>query len=115
MSAPISAIALGELTYLLSREVSDAARDCERVQQTIGSLCQGQRLDDSAVIAMQDLDRITQVLHDVAAVLTSMNPYIEGDHLPSENLSEAIRMDSLLARITNSPAPDHGKGDLSLL
>lgn len=114
MSAPLSSIALGELTFLLAREVGDAARDCERIQQAVGALLDDRKLDDETLMAVQDLDRITQVLHDVAAVLTTMNPYVEGDGLPPENLLEAVRMDSLLSRITNGPAPDHAKGDLSL-
>lgn len=101
MTGELSTIALGELTFLLSREVSDVAQDCERLQSALSPIFERAGLDNNAIIAMQDLDRMTQVLRDVAAVLATMNPYISGG-VSTAQMEDTIRLQSLLDRLTPS-------------
>lgn len=90
---------------LLLRRTSDACSELATaavwLQDQFGSLHEAGRIQPcrETTMAMQELDRISQVLHGLASLSNELAVHTNGKFAPSKAIARAIRLDSLRSRV----------------
>ncbi len=87
-------------------EVEDLARSCTRIESALGKAIRGSRpASENLVIELQDLDRVRQILNNLALVLTGLaSPGVDLDVLITQ-----IRLSDLRERISG-----HANNDIAV-
>ncbi len=101
-----------DVTGVLRRAGSachDLASTTEWLQDQLSSLVEAGRIEPcrETSMALQELDRIAQVLHGLAKLSVELGEHTVGKSAPRSRLAAAIRLDSLAARILDGSDPDN--------
>ena len=103
-----SHIALSELLTAVACEADDLALASDALQASIGRLmAAGDTAPDSAGIrALQDVDRISQTLRSLSALLAYLAGTVDEAHIASRSAREAVGLESVARRILGQQRPD---------
>lgn len=90
----------------MARELRNAADDCASMQVDMVIGVNSPGLRDDNIVSLQRLDRVTQILTDLSAVLDMLSEIRtrEGE-LTSDELRRVVRLRSLYDRLNGNPAP----------
>lgn len=85
----------------VSKELALAS---EILQEHVGSLLEAGEIEPShsTAVAFQDLDRICQVLNDLASLQLELASHTNGNLAPSGPLAASMRLESLTSHILNN-------------
>lgn len=85
----------------------DLAAATEWLQDQLGAMVSAGRIEPcrETTMALQELDRISQVLHGLANLHIELGEHTDGSFAPRGRLAAAVRLESLAARILDDYRP----------
>jgi len=104
---PGAYVALDPILREMSLETQRLAEQCGRLQWSISAILDTVDHPDlgAETHMLQDIDRIQQTLHDLAAVLHLAGNHVTGAPLRKEDVDTVIRLESLRQRLGLSKNP----------
>jgi hypothetical protein len=106
-NTPETAINLGTMLLRLVAELEAAARSCTTLQWSISSLLDKVDHPDLAeeIHMLQDLDRMQQVLVDIAAILDVASGSVQDLDTAEARIGTVIKLESLRCRLFSVRPP----------
>ena len=92
---------IGQVLLRMGEECADLALLCERLQLAVGDLVSAHSapMDPGTVAALQEIDKLTQVLQALARLSTELAGNTKDPSFEVSGLAECIALESLASRI----------------